>query len=77
MESSPLTGTSALAIAAVAGPSLYPEPEWITRAADELGYTWARLAWQRAACVPGAWFDQSENICSQRVFRILTLDEQF
>lgn len=49
--------TSAVAIAAVAGPQLYPEPEWITRAADELGYAWARIAWNRAASVPGAWFD--------------------
>lgn len=51
---------SALAIAAVAGPSLYPEPEWLTHAADELGYSWARLAWQRAARVPGAWFDAAK-----------------
>jgi len=27
------------------------------RAADEHGYVWSRLAWQRAAAVPGAWFD--------------------
>ena len=27
------------------------------RAADEHGYAWARLAWQRAAAVPDAWFD--------------------
>lgn len=46
--------------AVIAGPSLYPEPEWITRAADELGYAWARLAWQRAAGVPGAWFDYAK-----------------
>lgn len=34
-----------------------PEPKWIKRAADELGYAWARQAWQRAAVQPGAWFD--------------------
>lgn len=39
-------------------PPLAPEPEWIRRAADELGYAWARIAWQRAAAVPGAWFDE-------------------
>ena len=52
--------TSAAAIAAAAGPSLYPEPEWIARAADELGYAWARIAWQRAAATPGAWFDYAK-----------------
>jgi phage terminase large subunit-like protein len=56
----PPTETSAAAIAAAAGSSLWPEPEWITRAADELGYAWARLAWQRAAAVPGAWFDHAK-----------------
>jgi phage terminase large subunit-like protein len=58
--SEPQTDTSALAIAAVAGPSLHPEPEWITRAADEFGYAWARLAWQRAAAAPCAWFDHAK-----------------
>jgi phage terminase large subunit-like protein len=36
------------------------EPEWITRAVDEHGYGWARLAWQRAAASPGAWFDSAK-----------------
>lgn len=52
--------TSAAAISAVAGPSLHPEPEWVTRAADEHGYAWCRLAWERAAKVPGAWFDTAK-----------------
>jgi phage terminase large subunit-like protein len=60
MQSPPQTDTSAIAIAAVAGEQLYPEPEWITHAADELGYAWARTAWQRAARVPGAWFDAAK-----------------
>lgn len=33
------------------------EPDWLKRAADDLGYAWARTAWQRSAAVPGAWFD--------------------
>ena len=45
------------AIAAVAQAQLYLEPEWIKRAADQEGYEWARIAWQRAAAQPGAWFD--------------------
>lgn len=52
--------TSAAAIAAGAGAALYPEPDWIVKAADELGYSWARLAWQRAAATPGAWFDAAK-----------------
>jgi phage terminase large subunit-like protein len=50
------TAVSALALAAAAPTGLHPEPEWITRAADELGYAWARAAWQKAASQPGAWF---------------------
>lgn len=38
----------------------HPEPEWIARAADEFGFAWARIAWQRAADVPGAWFDYAK-----------------
>jgi phage terminase large subunit-like protein len=57
MDLQPSTETSSAAIAAVAVAQLYPEPEWIARAADEFGYQWARIAWQRAATVPGAWFD--------------------
>jgi phage terminase large subunit-like protein len=37
-----------------------PEPEWITRAADEFGYAWARQAWQKADAVPGSWFDAAK-----------------
>jgi len=36
------------------------EPDWIVRAADEFGYAWARVAWQRASRVPGAWFDTTK-----------------
>jgi phage terminase large subunit-like protein len=60
MEISPLpidTSTEALLRG---GAQLWPEPEWVTRAADELGYAWCRLAWQRAAAVPGAWFDAAK-----------------
>jgi phage terminase large subunit-like protein len=51
-----LNAISAAALTSAASP-LAPEPEWITRAVDEHGYAWARLAWQRAAASPGAWFD--------------------
>lgn len=52
----------------VASPSLqsdmlarpHPEPEWIARAADAHGFAWARIAWQRAASVEGAWFDSAK-----------------
>lgn len=53
----PPTDTSAAALQAGAPLCINPEPEWITKAADEYGYEWARIAWQRAAGVPGAWFD--------------------
>jgi hypothetical protein len=39
---------------------VYPEPEWIARAADEHGFAWARIAWQRSSAVPGAWFDYAK-----------------
>jgi phage terminase large subunit-like protein len=51
---------SATAIAAAAPDCLLPEPEWITRAADESGYAWARIAWRRAAAIEGAWFDAAK-----------------
>jgi phage terminase large subunit-like protein len=54
-----LNVTSAAALTSAASP-LAPEPEWITRAVDEHGYGWARLAWQRAAAAPGAWFDEAK-----------------
>lgn len=47
-------------VLAAAETPLYPEPEWITRAADDHGYAWARIAWQRAAAVEGAWFDHAK-----------------
>lgn len=37
--------------------ALHAEPEWVARAADECGFAWARIAWQRSASQPGAWFD--------------------
>jgi hypothetical protein len=37
-----------------------PEPEWVTRAADEYGWPWVRRNWERAAAVPGAWFDHAK-----------------
>ncbi len=33
-----------------------PAPEWITKS----GSAWARLAWDRAAQQPGAWFDEAK-----------------
>lgn len=36
------------------------EPEWIRAAADGRGWTWARIAWQRAAAQPGSWFDAAK-----------------
>lgn len=55
-----LQETSAAALHAGAPLKLHPEPDWIARAADEYGYAWARTAWQRAASVPGAWFDAAK-----------------
>lgn len=37
---------------------LAPEPEWVTRAADENGWHWVRQNWRRAAAIPGAWYDE-------------------
>ena len=53
-----LESAAPVAIAPVLAP-LPVEPEWLRRA-DELGYRWARLAWDRAAKVPGAWFDAAK-----------------
>jgi|SRR5579871_3012408 len=54
--------TAATAEAAASSPAPAPlnEPAWVTRAADELGYLWVRQNWQRAAAVPGAWFDEAK-----------------
>lgn len=59
MDVAEFAGTSPLALAARAAAPHHPEPEWVTRAADA-GYTWARMAWARAATVPGAWFDAAK-----------------
>lgn len=48
------------AATAIRPPHAWPEPDWITRAADERGWKWARIAWTRAANVPGAWFDHAK-----------------
>lgn len=45
---------------AAAPATVAAEPEWIRKAADDLGWSWARVAWQRAAAVPGAWFDKAK-----------------
>jgi len=60
MEVSTQLEAAVVGIPTSAEPPLCPEPEWIARAADEFGYAWARLAWQRAAAVPGAWFDHGK-----------------
>lgn len=44
------------AVALVAS-GLWPEPDWLAAVADDPTYEWARIAWRRAAQVPGAWFD--------------------
>jgi phage terminase large subunit-like protein len=54
-----LNAINAMALSPAETP-LQPEPDWVTRAADEHGYAWARLAWQRAANTPGAWFDATK-----------------
>lgn len=59
---------SAAALQAAAGAQLFPEPEWLRRAADDLGYEWARLAWRRAAAVPGAWFDTAKADAAVRIW---------
>lgn len=59
MDLSPAT-VGALAQLSAGEAPLHAEPDWITRAADEFGYAWARLAWQRAAARPGAWFDHGK-----------------
>ncbi|PPQ35421.1 Phage Terminase [Rhodoblastus acidophilus] len=42
--------------ASPSAPTDWPEPDWITAAANR-GWSWARIAWARAAAQPGAWFD--------------------
>lgn len=57
--SAPAQPLADIAAAALALPpsERWPDPDWIARAADERGWTWARVAWRRAAAQPGAWFD--------------------
>ncbi|BDV33935.1 terminase large subunit [Methylocystis iwaonis] len=61
-QSAAATAASSAAPAAIqasVGADLWPEPEWITRA-SALGWKWPSIAWRRAACVPGAWFDYAK-----------------
>ncbi|MCA3254941.1 terminase TerL endonuclease subunit [Bradyrhizobium sp.] len=51
---------SAIAIQAAAGIGLWAEPEWLAKHAGDPAYEWARVAWRRAAVVPGAWFDEAK-----------------
>lgn len=37
----------------------WPRPAWLTAVAADPAYQWAVLAWDRAAAVPGAWFDHA------------------
>lgn len=60
MLATPETTVTSPALASDALAIVHPEPEWIARAADEHGFAWARIAWQRAASVDGAWFDYAK-----------------
>lgn len=40
-------------------PAPAPAPDWIEDAAAR-GWSWARIAWDRAATQPGAWFDAAK-----------------
>lgn len=51
------TAPAEASVTALVGDGSAVEPAWITRAAGEYGYDWARIQWQRASRVPGAWFD--------------------
>lgn len=69
--------TAAVAQSASGGQAqAHPEPDWITRAVDEYGYEWARIAWQRAASREGAWFDyaKADKVVElwPRTFRLTT-----
>lgn len=35
-------------------------PDWLQEVADDPTYAWATTAWDKAAAVPGAWFDHSK-----------------
>lgn len=74
-----MESVSAEAVQASAGHLLWPEPEWVTEAADQKGWAWVRIAWQRCAKVPGAWFDQAKASAAVALFpRIFRLtDDRF
>lgn len=54
------TSASPETIAEAAPAQLSPRPPWIVRAVEDYGYAWAGIAWDRAARVPGAWFDAAK-----------------
>lgn len=49
-------------------------PDWLASVADDPAYGWARTGWERAASVPGAWYDagKADQIVEQwpRHFRL-------
>lgn len=63
-----MDGVSTAAIQASAGARLWPEPEWVKEGADNHGWAWVRIAWQRAASVPGAWFDFAKADAAVKLF---------
>lgn len=60
--------TSPAAIQASAGTRLFPEPDWVRRAADERGWSWVRTAWERCSRIPGAWFDEAKAQAAVELF---------
>ncbi|MCJ9721514.1 terminase large subunit [Agrobacterium sp. SHOUNA12C] len=64
-----MDGVSTAAIQASAGAQLWPEPEWISEAADKRGWEWARIAWRRCCTVPGAWFDFAKADAAVKLFQ--------
>ncbi|NTI74250.1 terminase large subunit domain-containing protein [Rhizobium rhizogenes] len=63
-----MDGVSTAAIQASAGAQLWPEPEWISEAADKRGWEWARIAWRRCRTVPDAWFDAAKADAAVKLF---------
>lgn len=55
-------------------PLALPYPEWLADVASEPEYEWAVSGWNRAADVPGAWFDhaKADRVVEQwpRIFRL-------
>lgn len=41
-------------------PLAMPFPHWLAEVADDPAYAWAVSGWNRAAAVPGAWFDKAK-----------------